>query len=171
MASRPKLKDKYTLANCCQPSIDDNITGYYSFDDVLKVHRSDCTNLHKAPPERLVKLAWPDILSPQEFVPDDDYTSLESADFAVMKHHRDYDIDYSLKVAAILKIDKQEAFERHKKLTDSGLLERVPAVMVRYRKKTAANKWIKHRNHTYYRLTDKGKTYLEYLESGENKSQ
>jgi hypothetical protein len=165
MASRPRLKDKYTMAKCCQPAPGSAIVGYYSFDDILKVHHADCTNLEKADPERLVQLQWPEILAPQEFVPDEDYAALENADFAILKHHLKYDIDYSLKVAAVLRIDKQEAFERHKKLTDSGLLERVPAVMVRYRKNTAANKWIKHRNHTYYRLTDKGQAYLKHRDS------
>jgi len=167
MASRPKLKDKYTLAKCCRPEPETAIVGYYSFDDILKVHRADCSNLDKADPERLVKLDWSEIIVTQEFTPGEDYAALEETDFTVLKHHREYDIDYSLKVAAILRIDKQEAFQRHKKLTDGGLLERVPAVMVRYRKNTAANKWIKHRNHTYYRLTDKGKIYLEHWEKGE----
>lgn len=162
MAAPPKLKDKYTLARCCRPSPEDSIIGYYSFDDVLKVHAVNCPNLNKADPERLVKLIWSDILAEPEPAPENDYNELEATDFAVLRHHRDYDIDYSLKVAAVLRIDKQEAFDRHKKLTESGLLERVPAVMVRYRKNTAPNKWIKHRNHTYYRLTAKGRRYLEH---------
>ncbi|MCP4685696.1 MAG: hypothetical protein GY867_09655, partial [bacterium] len=61
MAAPPKLRDKYTLAKCCVPSVDDAVVGYYSFDDILKVHRSDCSNLDKADPERLVQLQWPDI--------------------------------------------------------------------------------------------------------------
>jgi len=169
MADQPRLKEKYTLAKCCHPSPEDSIAGYYSYDDILKVHRSDCPNLDKADPERLVRLKWSDILADPKFEPDDDFRALEAIDFAILKHHLDFDIDYSLKVAAVLHIDKQETFERHKKLTASGLLERVPAVMVRYRKNTAANKWIKHRNHTYYRLTDKGRLYLKHRTGSEER--
>jgi predicted transcriptional regulator len=72
-------------------------------------------------------------------------------------------IDYSLMVAAELRIEPQTAFERHDKLRRLGLIQRVNAVMVQYRKGIAKNKWIKHRNHTYYDLTEKGKKYYRYF--------
>jgi predicted transcriptional regulator len=80
---------------------------------------------------------------------------------SILKCSNTYDIDYSLMVASVLRIPKEEAFERHDKLRNFGLLERVDATMVRYRKNIAPGKWIKHRNHTYYRLTDKGRRYLD----------
>ena len=107
-----------------------------------------------------MRLQWSDILAEPPFTPDTDYADLDRIDFAVLKHHRDFDIDYSLKVAQMLGIEKQDAFDHHQKLRNMGLLERVDALMVQYRKKIAKDKWIKHRNHTYYRLTDKGGAYL-----------
>ncbi len=160
--SVPRLKDEYFLAKCCNPAIDDEIIGYYSYDNLLKVHRKDCPNLAKAEPERLVALEWSDILAEIGFEPDSDYDQLDDTDFAILKHHLEYDIDYSLMVAKMLPIPKQEAFDRHRKLRNWKLLERVDAVMVRYRKGVVDNKWIKHRNHTYFRLTPKGRKYIEY---------
>lgn len=160
--STPRLKDKYISAKCCTPSVVDRIIGYFSYDDRIKVHRHNCPNLGKAESDRLVNLNWEDILVAASVPPGDDYHGLEATDFAVLKHHLDFDIDYSLMVAKTLQIDKQEAFNRHQKLWNLGLLERVDAVMVRYRKKTAMNKWIKHRNHTYYQLTEKGAAYLDF---------
>ena len=156
------LKDKYSLAKCCSPARGDEITGYFSFDDHIKVHRADCTNLQKAEPSRLVSLVWSDILAEANTEPDPAWDSLDETDLAILKHHRDFDIDYSLKVARMLNLDKELVFERHRALRDRGLLERVEALMVQYRKGVADNKWIKHRNHTYYRLTPEGRTCLTY---------
>ena len=158
----PRLKDKYTSAKCCQPSPNDAIVGYFSLDDVIKVHRRDCSNLAKTDPERLISLDWKEIVAGAPTPPGDDYYQLDAVDFEVLKHHREYDIDYSLMVAKMLRIPGQEAFERHDKLRNLGLLERVDAVMVRYRRNIAPGKWIKHRNHTYYRLTDKGARYFDF---------
>jgi hypothetical protein len=157
-----KLKENYIIANCCKPVPSDRITGYYSYDNIIKVHKSDCGNLNKAEPERLIKLSWPDILPPTDFAPDDDYAELDDLDFLIMAHHKHFGIDYSLAVAAILNIDDKTIFERHKKLRTLKLLERVEPVMVQYRKNIVKNKWIKHRNHTYYDLTDRGRKYLDH---------
>ena len=163
-----KLQEKYILSKCCSPSPGNEIVGYFSHDDLIKVHAKDCPNLAKADPSRVVSLKWDEIRSAETSEPKQDYEQLEGTDFDILKHHRDYDIDYSLKVARVLNIDKQEAFNRHQKLREMGLLERVDALMVQYRKKVADNKWIKHRNHTYYRLTDKGGRYLEYYLNRKN---
>ena len=162
MPDEIKLKEKYILAKCCSPSLEDKIVGYYSHDNYLKVHRHDCTSLKKAEPTRLVALSWDDILEDAGFAPGQDYDELEVDDFAVLRHHLDYGIDYSLMVAKSLAIPKQDAFERHKRLRDLGLLQRVEPRIVQYRKGIVDNKWIKHRNHTYYELTEKGKAYLDY---------
>ena len=165
MSDRPKLKESYLLARCCSPSPGDSIVGYYSHDNCLKVHRHDCRNLSKAESGRLVTLEWDNILAEREFTPDADYDGLDTADFAVLAHHGEYGIDYSLKVARELHVSKQEIFDRHRKLREMGLLARVEPRIVQYRKGIVGNKWIKHRNHTYYELTEKGKAYLEYRRS------
>ncbi|RKX23453.1 MAG: hypothetical protein DRP45_10475 [Candidatus Zixiibacteriota bacterium] len=157
-----RLKDKYTLAKCCQPTLDDPITGYFSHDDFLKVHRTDCRNLQKTDPARLVELDWKDIIADESPAPDDDYKNLDEIDFAILRHHREYGVDYSLMVARILHMDKQEVFEHHRKLREMKLLQRVDPLIIRYRKGIVDNKWIKHRNHTYYELTDKGGVYLDF---------
>jgi hypothetical protein len=158
-----RIKADYTLARCCAPRPPDPIIGYYSHDNVLKVHRSGCQNLTKADPKRLLTLSWDDVLEDREpFKPDDDYTELDTVDFAVLAHHEHFGVDYAHVVARAVCISKDEAFERHRKLRDLGLLRRVEPTMIRYRKGIVDNKWIKHRNHTYYELTDKGRAYLAF---------
>ena len=157
-----RLKDDYIAANCCHPTTDDQIVGYYSYNNVIKIHKIDCPNLDKSEKSRLVSLAWPDIVAPEEFKPDADYHDLDKTDFNIMAHHRDYGFDYTLKMAAMLHLEKQTVFDHHNKLREMGLLQRVEPKMIQYRKNIVKGKWIKHRNHTYYDLTDKGRKYLEY---------
>lgn len=161
----PRVREPYVLARCCRPRPEDDIVGYNSFETAIKVHRADCANLARTEEARLVRLAWTDILAPDDFSPGDDYLRLDSADFAVLEHHARMGLDYSLVVARSVAISKSEAFERHRKLRDMGLLERVDKVMIRYRKGVVDNKWIKHRNHTYYDLTVRGRLYLAYFRS------
>jgi predicted transcriptional regulator len=130
------------------------------------VHKLGCSNLIKAEPDRIISLAWPDITAKEEFCPEDDYKNLDKLDFSILGHHRDYGFDYSLKVAAMLHLDKKTVFDRHGKLRDMGLLERVEPRMIQYRKNIVKGKWIKHRNHTYYDLTEKGRKYLDYYAKG-----
>jgi len=159
---RIKIRERYTLANCCKPRPKDDITGYHSHDDCIKIHNADCPNLTNVEKERLVPLSWEDVILVDEFIPDGTYHSLEDNDFRILTLHRKVGRDYSLKVARLLSIDRKEVFDRHRKLRELGLLRRVPAVMIRYRKGIVDNKWIKHRNHTYYELTEKGVSYAEY---------
>lgn len=165
MSQSPKLKEKYRLAGCCSPRESDKIVGYFSYDDFIKVHRSDCSSLEKADHERLVDLEWAEIVESDEFTPPAEYHNLEANDFAILKHHRDFGVDYSLKVAAMLHLPKTEVFDRHKKLRSQGFLVRVEPLIIRYRKGVVDNKWIKHRNHTYYELTEFGRRCLDYHES------
>ncbi len=161
MTDRVKLKENYTASKCCNPVPPDEITGYYSHDRImLKVHRSDCDSLLKADRARLVALRWKDIIEKDDFTPDDDYAELDSLDFRILAHHEKYGVDYSLVMARLVGIDKQAAFDRHRKLRNMKLLKRVEPTMIRYRKGIVDNKWIKHRNHTYYDLTKKGRAYL-----------
>lgn len=163
MDSPPRTKENYSLSKCCAPLPDCRIVGYYSHDGkLLKVHRAECANLQKADQARLVSLAWSEILSDKQFTPDDDYYALDDLDFRVLAHHDRYGVDYSLTMARLIGIDKQTMFDRHHKLRGMKLLKRVEPVMIRYRKGIVDNKWIKHRNHTYYDLTRRGKKYLEY---------
>jgi len=162
-----KLKEDYRLASCCSPAPPQDIIGYYGHDNIIKVHASGCTNTADTEPERIIRLTWDEITEPlDDFEPDDIYRSLEIPDFRILAHHGKYGIDYSLVVARKLGISKQEAFDRHKKLRDLGLIERVQPRIVQYRKGIAPNKWIKHRNHTYYDLTERGRQYLDYYQSG-----
>jgi hypothetical protein len=165
----PALKEAYVRALCCNPSPEDEIVGYFSHDGYLKVHRMDCSSLERVEPDRLVPLQWDEILQPAGFKPGPEYGSLDELDFRVLAHHRRYGIDYSLKTARVLNISKQEAFDRHRKLRDLKLLERVDATMVQYRKGIVDHKWIKHRNHTYYRLTDTGSAYLDHHDTQHEK--
>jgi len=164
-----KLKEDYILARCCRPTTDDKITGYYSHDNFIKVHKADCTNLNKADNSRLISLEWQDILAENDFVPGNDYQELNNIDFAIMKHHQLLGVDYSLKVAAALNIDRQAVFDSHSKLREMKLLKRVKPLIIQYRKNIVKNKWIKHRNHTYYELTPKGQAYLEYYIENSNR--
>jgi len=95
--------------------------------------------------------------------PGQDYFELKEVDFRILKHHQVLGADYSLMVAKILKIEPERVFEHHKKLRDLKLLERVKKVMMQYRKGIVDYKWIKHRNHTYYRITPEGEKYLDFL--------
>ena len=164
MSSRDniKIRDKYILVNCCNPRPYDAIVGYHSHDDCIKVHKAGCPNLANVEQARLIQLDWSDVIEADEFVPDKVYRSLEENDFRILELHNRLGLDYSLKVADILHLDKREVFDRHKKLRDLGLLRRVEKLMIRYRKGVVDNKWIKHRNHTYYELTNKGKNYIAY---------
>lgn len=163
MVDCPPLKHDYTRARCCKPAPPDEIIGYYSYDNNLKVHRRDCPNLAKAEAERLVKLSWNEISDcSAAFTPEADYALLEPTDFAILAHHEKVGCDYSLVVARWLAIPRPEAFERHARLRSLGVLARVEPTMIQYRKGIVDNKWIKHRNHTYYDLTDKGRAYLKF---------
>lgn len=162
VSDSPRLKEPYVLARCCSPGEADEIVGYHSHDTGIKVHRTGCANLNRAEQDRLVSLVWADILAPDGFQPEADYEALEPLDFRIMAHHEAMGLDYSAVVARALQVSRSEAFERHKKLRTLGLIERVEKLMIQYRKGIVDNKWIKHRNHTYYDLTDKGRAYLAY---------
>jgi hypothetical protein len=158
-----RIRPEYALANCCNPTPERPVVGFHSRDDIIKLHAADCPNLRNIDQERLIDLSWDDILLEDEFKLDDTYRSLEENDFRILALHLRVGLDYSHKVARLLHLDKQEVFDRHAKLRDMGLLRRVPKLMIRYRKGVVDNKWIKHRNHTYYELTDRGKDCAEHF--------
>jgi len=50
-----------TMARCCKPAPGDPIVGYITLGRGVTIHRSDCRNVLKLPPEkriRLVEVAW-----------------------------------------------------------------------------------------------------------------
>ena len=158
-----KVKEGYKIAKCCSPKLLDNITGYYSHNNILVVHKSTCENLKKTETKRLVPLSWSEILEKAEEEPDTDYHDLDETDFRILQHHQAMGVDYSWLVAATLDMDPELVFERHKKLKGLKLLKRVEPVMIQYRKNIVDHKWIKHRNHTYYQITPKGEKYLNFF--------
>jgi hypothetical protein len=164
-----KLKEGYSRAKCCRPDHGDQIKGYYSHNMIMIVHKVSCTNLCKVDSERLVDLIWEDIAAAPEFEPAADYDKLDALDWRIMRHHRKMGVDYSHVVARILHVKRDDVFQRHDKLRSLKLLERVKPVMMQYRKGIVDNKWIKHRNHTYYDLTEKGRKYLEYHDNNRRK--
>lgn len=166
---RIRLKEGYRAARCCAPEPHDAVTGYHSHNNLIVVHKASCENLQKIESERLITINWMDILDKEEHRPGRDYHQLDQVDFRILQHHKDMGIDYSQMVARILNLTSEQAFERHKKLRDLKLLKRVEKVMIQYRKKVVHNRWIKHRNHTYYQITPKGEKYLEFYfwEEGE----
>jgi hypothetical protein len=158
-----RLKEGYSEAKCCSPQPDESITGYSNYNNLIVVHKSSCGNLKKVDPNRLVQLSWNEILATEESQPDRDYSQLDQLDFRILKHHQMMGIDYAWVVAMTLNLEPEIVFERHKKLRDLKLLERVDKVMIQYRKNIVNHKWIKHRNHTYYRITPKGERYLNFF--------
>lgn len=165
----PRLKEGYRLAGCCSPRPDDSIRGYFSYDNVIVVHKASCLNLAGTDQARLLSLSWEEISERNEDEPEEDFYQLDKLDFDILKHHEEMGVDYSLMVASILNIEPDQAFERHKKLKALKLLKRVEKVMIRYRTNIVDNKWIKHRNHTYYQITPKGEKYLEFFLSQKTK--
>ena len=163
-----RLKEGYIKAKCCDPEREDSITGYFSYNSVIVVHKSLCENLKKVEPNRLVSLSWDEILETEESKPDQDYSQLDELDFRILQHHQVMGIDYTWVVAMMLNLKPEIVFERHKKLRDLKLLERVQKVMIQYRKNIIEHKWVKHRNHTYYRITPKGERYLNFFIGNRN---
>ncbi|MGB2697246.1 MAG: DUF2250 domain-containing protein [Candidatus Zixiibacteriota bacterium] len=163
MSAHPiKLKKGYALAKCCWPEPDEPIMGYVSYNRRVIVHKVTCHNLKNVDLNHKVLLSWNQILDKEEEKPDQDFFELEELDFRILKHHQVMGVDYSLMVAKILKVSPQQVFHHHRKLRDLRLLERVEKVMIQYRQGIVDNKWIKHRNHTYYRITPKGEKCLNF---------
>jgi hypothetical protein len=165
--SEIKLKDDYRLANCCKPRPGDNIVGFLKFDSpLISIHRADCVNLAKVEPDRLVILSWAEVSRDkveQSLSDDSTYQALDEIDFRILIHHHKLGPDYAAVVAKSAQVPRADVFNRHKKLRDMNLLVRVQPVMMQYRKGIVQGKWIKHRNHTYYELTEKGRQFVDYF--------
>ena len=162
---------EYRLAKCCTPREGDKIVGFLKQDaEVFSVHRADCINIRKVPPDRLVALNWSDIAADHgqkiPVLPRVVFEQLDATDFAILAHHRKMGVDYATVVARRTGVGREEVFARHRKLRGLGLLARVEPRMIRYRKGIVDGKWIKHRNHTYYELTTQGNLALDRRATG-----
>jgi hypothetical protein len=163
------IKENYRLAECCRPGPKQKIVGFLKADSpVISVHRADCASLSKVDKDRLIALSWDEVIA-TEAEPDpacnEDYVRLDEIDFKILKHHQTLGIDYAAVVARATGLNRATVFERHRKLRDLKLLKRVQPTMIRYRKGVVDNKWIKHRNHTYFEITPRGTTFLNRFEN------
>ena len=166
MSETPALKEDYRLAKCCSPVSGDKIVGFLKIDSpIISVHKAGCKNLEKVAADRLVILTWDEITETktgQNLSDNPEFRQLDDVDFKILKHHQVMGNDYAAVAAKATHIPRATVFERHKKLRDLNLLKRVQPVMIQYRKNIVKNKWIKHRNHTYYEITPKGEEFLKY---------
>ncbi len=166
MSGTSQLKDDYRLAKCCLPRLGDRIVGFLKADSpMISVHKVGCANLDKVADDRLVALTWIEITKEgvdENLSLDAEYKTLDEIDFKILRHHETMGVDYAAVVAKMQLLARVTVFERHKKLRDLKLLKRVRPKMIQYRKNIVKNKWIKHRNHTYYEITSKGCRFLKY---------
>jgi hypothetical protein len=167
MNEKINLHEDYRLALCCKPEPGDRITGFLKADTgIISVHKQECSNLKKIDPARLIKLDWDEIINNEldsDISSDPVIGQLDETDLRILRHHAELGVDYAAVVAKITSIDRATVFERHRKLRDLKLVERVQPRMIQYRKNIVDNKWIKHRNHTYYKITDAGLKTLNRL--------
>ncbi len=164
-----RINGDYRIARCCDPMPPEEIRGFLKPDSgLISIHKAGCENLRSLQPERLVKLTWEKVLAESDGTApadDPDFRLLNKTDFMILKHHAVMGVDYAAVVAKSLGIDRAIVFKRHRKLRDMKLLVRIQPRMIQYRKNIVRNKWIKHRNHTYYEITEKGQGFLELHES------
>jgi hypothetical protein len=156
----------YKISECCSPVRGDVIVGYLKDSGEISVHQANCQHLGNFQPERLLQITWSDLPEDDNETEkvDEDFYLLDDVDYKILKHHQQVGIDYSIAVARDLGILRAECFKRHRELKELNFLKRVEKVMIQYRKNIVKHKWIKHRNHTYYELTEKGNKFLEFYE-------
>jgi (p)ppGpp synthase/HD superfamily hydrolase len=165
MAENIDIKEDYRLALCCNPTPHDKITGFLKPDSgIISVHKSGCVNLKSIEKERLIDLNWNEIINTEtetDIANDPVFNELDETDIRILRHHAEMGLDYAAVVAKCTRIDRATVFKRHRKLRDLKLLGRVQPRMIQYRKNIADNKWIKHRNHTYYEITERGREIIK----------
>lgn len=86
---------------------------------------------------------------------------IEATDLEILKFIAYAGPEYAWRLGINIGIGTKEARERLETLLVKGLLEKVQGTMLEgyHREKD----WVKHMNHTYYRLSRKGKLYLRQL--------
>ncbi len=163
----------YKLAKCCSPQVGDNIIGYFKEDGTIAVHRSNCASAQHLRVERLLDVAWQELQTTEEQSDpeekDPTFDQLAETDYLILKHHQEFGLDYSIIVSETLGISLEEIHKRHRKLRELSGLERVEKRIIQYRKNIVKSKWIKHRNHTYYKLTPKGEGWIRLFEKSGGK--
>ena len=159
----------YNIAKCCVPQAETPIIGYFKADGTITVHGSACQQINDLRPERLLEVSWREIQDAQPPEPSSEViaevAALDETDYFILKHHQELGIDYSIVVAETLRIPLEEMHQRHRKLRTLGGLKRVEGRIIHYRKNIVKGKWIKHRNHTYYELTQKGSQWIDAFEN------
>ena len=164
MSDKIDLRENFRLALCCKPSPGDSVVGFLKPESgIFSVHKKGCANLRSIQKKRLIDLTWEEMLETVDegdMVDDHIIKELDEIDFRILKHHAEMGVDYAAVVARSLGIERATIFERHKRLRDLKLLNRVQPRMIQYRKNIVDNKWIKHRNHTYYEITEMGKKLI-----------
>jgi len=113
----------------------------------------------------MVALTWVEIIRQEierDLSAEPEYQALDNIDFRILEHHQVMGNDYAAVVANMTQIPRATVFDRHKKLRDLGLVKRVEPIIMQYRKGIVKNKWIKHRNHTYYEITPTGLEFLNW---------
>lgn len=154
----------YKIAKCCNPNENNPIIGYFKEDSTIAVHNTACPAVQGFRAERLLDVSWNEIQKTK--TPDTrlEIPELDDTDYAILKHHQEFGVDYSIVVAETLRIPLEETHQRHRKLKELGGLKRVEGRIIQYRKNIVKGKWIKHRNHTYYELTPKGTQWINVFE-------
>ena len=159
----------YNIAKCCAPQAETPIIGYFKADGTITVHGSACQQVNDLLPERLLEVSWREIQDAQPPEPSSEViaevAALDETDYFILKHHQELGMDYSIVVAETLRIPLEEMHQRHRKLRTLGGLKRVEGRIIHYRKNIVKGKWIKHRNHTYYELTQKGSQWIDAFEN------
>ena len=159
----------YKIAKCCSPQKDDRITGYFKEDRTITVHHTTCGAVRGLRPERLLAVTWDEVrateISAEPVTLGPEFAELDETDYFILKHHQEFGMDYSIVVAETLRIPLEETHQRHRKLRELRGLKRVEGRIIHYRKNIVKGKWIKHRNHTYYKLTPEGETWIQAFEN------
>lgn len=99
---------------------------------------------------------------------DDGYLEQEKEDEIDLKILNFFDYagaEYAWRLGINVGIDVEESRERIENLLSKGLIERVQGTMLGgYHRQ---RDWVKHMNHTYYRISRKGRHYLRELRRGD----
>ncbi|MFZ5649863.1 MAG: DUF2250 domain-containing protein [Bacillota bacterium] len=86
---------------------------------------------------------------------------LDGADLAILRFIEYAGPEYAWRLGINIGIGTKEARDRLQTLLEKGLLEKVQGTMLEgyHREKD----WVKHMNHTYYRLSRKGRLFLRQI--------
>jgi predicted transcriptional regulator len=91
---------------------------------------------------------------------------LRDLEIKILKYHKIAGADYSKLISHRFGLSLSDAMKIHKKLLELGFLEKVSGSIINYhtKLKNGKYKYVKHRNHTYYTLSRKGKHFIREYE-------